>query len=85
MANQQIDSLSLEIAIKGLNERDVKNLESLADSIAKLQRNLKKLELNKLQEIEIPQKLKGFDGVLTPTMAKAQKPQKWMKFLIYPR
>lgn len=76
MANQEIDSLSLEISIKGLNDKDIKNLESLADSIAKLQRNLKKLETNKLQEIEIPQKLQGFDGVLTPTMAKAQKPQK---------
>lgn len=75
MANQEIDSLSLEISIKGLNERDVKNLESLADSIAKLQRNLKKLELNKLQEIEIPQKLKGLTGITYPSMPKAEKPQ----------
>lgn len=66
MANQEIDSLSLEISIKGLNERDVKNLESLANSIAKLQRNLKKLELNKLQEIDIPQNIKGVTGVETP-------------------
>lgn len=69
MANQQIDSLSLEISIKGLDERDVKNLESLAKSISKLQNSLKKLELNKLKEIEIPQKIRGMSGVeasLTP-------------------
>ena len=53
MANTEIDSLSLDITINGLNDKDVKNLESLANSIAKLQRNLKKLELNKLQEIQI--------------------------------
>ena len=59
MANQQIDSLSLEISIKGLDDRDIKNLESLSKSISKLQNSLKKLELNKLKEIEIPQKIKG--------------------------
>ena len=63
MANTEIDSLSLDITINGLNDKDVKNLESLANSIAKLQRNLKKLELNKLQEINIPQNLKGIEGV----------------------
>lgn len=67
MANAEIDSLSLEIAVKGLNDKDIQNLESLANSIAKLQRNLKKLELNKLQEINIPQNLKGIEGVeITP-------------------
>lgn len=67
MANTEIDSLSLDITINGLNDKDVKNLESLANSIAKLQRNLKKLELNKLQEINIPQNLKGLEGVqITP-------------------
>lgn len=67
MANTEIDSLSLDITINGLNDKDVKNLESLANSIAKLQRNLKKLELNKLQEINIPQNLKGIEGVqITP-------------------
>lgn len=66
MANQEIDSLSLEISIKGLDEKDVKNLESLANSIAKLQRNLKKLETNKLQEIDIPQNIRGVTGVETP-------------------
>ena len=66
MANQEIDSLSLEISIKGLEEKDVKNLESLANSIAKLQRNLKKLEINKLQEIDIPQNIKGVTGVEMP-------------------
>lgn len=72
MANTEIDSLSLNISINGLSDRDIKNLESLSNSIAKLQRNLKKLELSKLQEIEIPQKLKGIDGVeLTPTIDTA--------------
>lgn len=67
MANTEIDSLSLDITINGLNDKDVKNLESLANSIAKLQRNLKKLEVNKLQEINIPQNLKGIEGVqITP-------------------
>lgn len=66
MANQEIDSLSLEISIKGLDEKDVKNLESLANSIAKLQRNLKKLETNKLQEIDIPQNIRGVTGIETP-------------------
>lgn len=70
MANQEIDSLSLEITIKGLNDKDIKNLESLSNSIAKLQRNLKKLELNKLQEIQIPQNLKGITGVSVPLNAQ---------------
>lgn len=70
MANQEIDSLSLEITIKGLNDKDIKNLESLSNSIAKLQRNLKKLELNKLQEIQIPQNLKGITGVSAPLNAQ---------------
>ena len=67
MANAEIDSLSLEIAINGLSDKDIKNLESLADSVAKLQRNLKTLELNQLQEINVPQNLKGIKGVeITP-------------------
>lgn len=66
MANQEIDSLSLEISIKGLDEKDVKNLESLANSIAKLQRHLKTLETNKLQEIDIPQNIKGVTGIEMP-------------------
>ena len=76
MANQQIDSLSLEISIKGLKEQDVKNLQSLANSISKLQNSLKTLELNKLKEIEIPQKLKGLTGVAYPSMPKADKSKK---------
>lgn len=66
MANQEIDSLSLEISIKGLDEKDVKNLESLANSIAKLQRHLKTLETNKLQEIDIPQNIRGVTGIEMP-------------------
>ena len=66
MANTEIDSLSLEISIKGLNDKDVQNLESLSKSIARLQRHLKTLELNKLQEINIPQNIKGITGVSTP-------------------
>ena len=68
MANTEIDSLSLEIAITGLNERDIKNLESLSNSIAKLQRSLKNLELKKLQQIDIPQNIKGVTGVEMPLM-----------------
>ena len=68
MANTEIDSLSLEIAITGLNDRDIKNLESLANSIAKLQRNLKNLQINKLQQIDIPQNIKGVTGVEMPLM-----------------
>lgn len=63
MANTEIDSLSLQISINGLSDRDVKNLESLSNSIAKLQRNLRKLELSKLQDIKIPSNLKGLTGV----------------------
>lgn len=63
MANTEIDSLSLNITINGLNDRDIKNLESLSESIAKLQRNLRKLELSKLQEIKIPENVKGLTGV----------------------
>ena len=70
MANQEIDSLSLEISIKGLDEKDVKNLESLANSIAKLQRNLKKLETNKLQEIDIPQNIRGVTGIEMPLISQ---------------
>lgn len=73
MANQEIDSLSLEISIKGLEEKDVKNLESLANSIAKLQRNLKKLEINKLQEIDIPQNIKGVTGVEMPLIRQTDE------------
>ena len=70
MANTEIDSLSLNITISGLNDRDIKNLESLSNSIAKLQRNLKKLEVNKLLELQIPTSLKDITGVeyqLIPT------------------
>lgn len=63
MANTEIDSLSLNIAINGLSDRDIQNLESLANSIAKLQRNLRKLELSKLQDIKIPENVKGISGV----------------------
>lgn len=63
MANTEIDSLSLNIAINGLSDRDIQNLESLANSIAKLQRNLRKLELSKLQDIKIPEQVKGITGV----------------------
>lgn len=63
MANTEIDSLSLNIEINGLSEKDIKNLESLAESIAKLQRNLRKLELSRLKEIKIPANLKGLTGV----------------------
>ena len=63
MANTEIDSLSLNISINGLSDRDIKNLESLSESIAKLQRNLRKLELSKLQEIKIPENVKGVMGV----------------------
>lgn len=70
MANTEIDSLSLNIAINGLSDRDIQNLESLANSIAKLQRNLRKLELSKLQDIKIPENVKGISGVtydISPT------------------
>lgn len=70
MANTEIDSLSLNIAINGLSDRDIQNLESLANSIAKLQRNLRKLELSKLQDIKIPENVKGITGVtydISPT------------------
>lgn len=63
MANTEIDSLSLNISINGLSDRDIQNLESLANSIAKLQRNLRKLELSKLQDIKIPENVKGITGV----------------------
>lgn len=63
MANTEIDSLSLNIAINGLSDRDIQNLESLANSIAKLQRNLRKLELSKLEDIKIPENIKGISGV----------------------
>lgn len=82
MANQQIDSLSLEISIKGLNEKDVKNLQSLANSIDKLQKSLKTLELNKLQKLEIPQKLKGLTGAIYPDLQKPRKNKK-LKFVEY--
>lgn len=70
MANTEIDSLSLNIAINGLSDRDIQNLESLANSIAKLQRNLRKLELSKLQDIKIPENVQGISGVtydISPT------------------
>lgn len=63
MANTEIDSLSLSISINGLSDRDIKNLESLSESIAKLQRNLRRLELSKLQDIKIPEHVKGLTGV----------------------
>lgn len=70
MANTEIDSLSLNISINGLSDKDIQNLESLSNSIAKLQRSLRRLELSKLQDIKIPEKIKGMSGLeyhLMPT------------------
>ena len=64
MANTEIDSLSLNISINGLSDKDIKNLESLSNSIAKLQRSIAKLELEKLKEIKIPNHIKGLNGVV---------------------
>ena len=70
MANTEIDSLSLNISINGLSDKDIKNLESLSNSIAKLQRSLRKLEISKLLDLKIPTSLKDITGVeyqLIPT------------------
>lgn len=75
MANTEIDSLSLNISINGLSDRDIQNLESLANSIAKLQRNLRKLELSKLQDIKIPENVKGISGVTYDISPKFDLPE----------
>lgn len=79
MANTEIDSLSLNISINGLSDKDIKNLESLSNSIAKLQRSLRKLEIDKLMDIKIPTSLKGISGVdyqLMPTQEMADEFEK---------
>ena len=47
MANTEIDSLSLDIQIKGLKEKDVANLDKLSKAVARLTKSLKDADFSK--------------------------------------
>ena len=59
MANTEIDSLSLDIKITGLNTDDLKNLDKLSRAVARLSNALKEADFSKLKEIQVPKGLKN--------------------------
>ena len=63
MANTEIDSLSLEIEIKGLNDKDIANIDKLSKAVARLTKSLKDADFSKLKDIEVPKGLKSIQIV----------------------
>lgn len=59
MANTEIDSLSLEIKIEGLNSEDIKNLDKLSKAVSRLTKSLKEANFSKLKDIQVPKGLKN--------------------------
>ena len=68
MANTEIDSLSLEIEIKGLNDKDIANLDKLSKAVARLSKSLKDADFSKLKNIEVPKGLKNIPVILNQTI-----------------
>ena len=60
MANTEIDSLSLEIEIKGLDEKQVNNLDRLSRAISRLSKSLENADFSKLKNIKLP---KGINNI----------------------
>lgn len=63
MANTEIDSLSLDISITGLNKEDVANIDRLSKAVQRLTKSLKDADFSKLQDIKIPKGLKNFQVI----------------------
>ena len=59
MANTEIDSLSLEIKVNGLNSDDIKNLDKLSKAVSRLTKSLKEADFSKLKDIQVPKGLKN--------------------------
>ena len=59
MANTEIDSLSLEIKVNGLNNDDIKNLDKLSKAVSRLTKSLKEADFSKLKDIQVPKGLKN--------------------------
>ena len=54
MANSEIDSLSLDISITGLDDEKIKQLDKLSKAVARLTKSLKDADFSKLKEIKLP-------------------------------
>ena len=63
MANTEIDSLSLDIKITGLNNEDLKNIDKLSRAVARLSKALKESDFSKLEQIKVPKGLKNIQIV----------------------
>lgn len=63
MANSEIDSLSLDIRITGLNKEDVTNIDKLSRAVARLTKSLKEADFSKLSEIKVPKGIKGIQFI----------------------
>ena len=59
MANTEIDSLSLDIQITGLNKDDIANVDKLSRAIKRLTDSLNKADFSKLQDIKVPKGIKN--------------------------
>lgn len=59
MANTQIDSLSLDIRVTGLNKDDIKNIDTLSKAVSRLTKSLKDADFSKLEEIKVPKGMKS--------------------------
>lgn len=59
MANTQIDSLSLDIKVTGLNKDDIKNIDTLSKAVSRLTKSLKDADFSKLEEIKVPKGMKS--------------------------
>ena len=85
MANTEIDSLSLEIQIKGLDEKKIQGLDKLSKAVARLSKALKDANFDKLKDIKVPKGLKdiniisqtfkegSFKGLMSNDLSEAQK------------
>lgn len=63
MANTEIDSLSLDISITGLNKEDVANIDRLSKAVQRLTNSLKDADFSKLKDIQVPKGIKNIQFI----------------------
>ena len=63
MANTEIDSLSLDISIRGLNKEDIANIDRLSRAVQRLTKSLKDADFSKLKDIQVPKGIKNIQFI----------------------
>lgn len=63
MANTEIDSLSLDISITGLNKEDIANIDKLSKAVQRLTKSLKDADFSKLKDIQVPKGIKNIQFI----------------------